>query len=241
MLEINLAFSLGLLSSLHCIGMCGPISLALPIGKLSYFGKSISLLIYNLGRILTYSTLGLLIALFGKYLSPSYLQQDISKFLGIAVIIASILFIIKPKLLVQDNYFFKVVKRELTKLFQRRSYPVYLLIGMLNGLLPCAMVYMAIGTAITLESKFSSILFMCVFGLGTMPAMLLIGFGGGVWLNQFKSKISRVVPFIAIAYGFMLILRGMDLGIPYISPKLNHQNMDSLNCAPSTIKTSNLK
>lgn len=241
MLEFNLAFTLGLLSSMHCIGMCGPISLALPIGKFSYIGKIIAVLIYNFGRILTYSTLGLIIALFGKYLAPSYLQQDISKFLGIALILASILFIIKPKLLVQDNYFFKIVKRELAKLFQKRTLPVLLLIGILNGLLPCAMVYMAIGTSITMDTKLSSVLFMSVFGIGTLPAMLLIGLGGGVWLNGFKSKISKVIPYVAIMYGFILILRGLDLGIPYVSPKLNYQNMDSLNCAPSTIKTSNLK
>lgn len=232
MLEVNLAFTLGLLSSLHCIGMCGPISLALPIGKQSYIGKSITLLIYNFGRVVTYATLGLLISIFGKYLSPSYFQQDFSKFIGNAVIITSMLFILKPKLLVQDNYFFKIVKRELTRLFQRRSFPVYFLIGLFNGLLPCAMVYMAIGTAITLENKFSSILFMSAFGFGTLPAMMLIGFGGGVWLNKLKSKISRVVPFIAIAYGFMLILRGMDLGIPYLSPKLNHSQNENINCNP---------
>jgi len=232
MLELNFAFTLGMLSSLHCIGMCGPISLALPIGKLSFFGKSISILIYNLGRIATYTSIGLLIAIFGKYLTPSFLQQDLSKFLGITVIIASILFIAKPKLLIQDNYFFRIVKRELTKLFQKRNLPIFFLIGLLNGLLPCAMVYMAIGTAMTFENKISTAIFMCVFGLGTLPAMLLIGFGGGVWLNKFKSRISKLVPFIAIAYGILLILRGMDLGIPYISPKLTNRNIEKINCSP---------
>ena len=90
-MEALSGLALGFLGSLHCIGMCGPIALALPSqskSKLSFYSGR---LLYNLGRVITYSIMGLIIGLIGQKINLAGYQQIISVILGIAILIAVLL------------------------------------------------------------------------------------------------------------------------------------------------------
>ncbi|MGZ4043606.1 MAG: sulfite exporter TauE/SafE family protein, partial [Bacteroidia bacterium] len=91
MFSIVAAISLGLLGSFHCIGMCGPIALALPVHQATVFRKVVAILLYNSGRIITYSLLGLLFGIIGQGFAVFGLQQVLSVSLGTLILLSIIL------------------------------------------------------------------------------------------------------------------------------------------------------
>ena len=222
-MELWLALATGLGGSLHCIGMCGPIALALPVSKRSIAGRVVGRLSYNLGRAITYGVLGALTGLLGKAISFAGWQQRLSIFAGVLMLLV-VLWPSKYSLIPWS----KIVRLKLPDffsrwwgaLFARERTDSLFLIGLLNGFLPCGLVYIALAGAATTADPLSGALYMIVFGLGTLPVMFLLTIAGSALAQRFKKRINRVVPFGIALIAVLFILRGMSLGIPYVSPHL---------------------
>lgn len=216
------AFLFGLLSSFHCIGMCGPIALVLPVNHSNASQKVLQILTYHSGRLLAYSTIGLLFGLLGKGFFLAGLQQKISIFVGIMMIL---IVIIPEKKAAQFNFSKPIfrglsfLKQKMGAQFKNKSYRSIFTIGVLNGFLPCGMVYVALFGAMAMQSPQYGVFYMFLFGLGTVPMMSMIVYINGVLTHAVRSKIQKIIPIVAICIGVLFVLRGLGLGIPYISPK----------------------
>jgi sulfite exporter TauE/SafE len=216
------AFTLGLFGSFHCIGMCGPIALALPIGSYTTIKKVIAILLYNIGRVTTYSIIGLIVGFIGQSISLVGFQQYLSITLGSVLIIGVLLNYFLPnkhKHSFSDTKALKFVKSQLAILFKQKSISSIYLIGVLNGFLPCGFVYIAVAGAIATGNYLESSKFMAAFGLGTIPVMLVTNFAGMFINIKLRNYIKKLVPTFVLFMGLLLVLRGMNLGIPFVSPK----------------------
>lgn len=222
---MEIGFFMGLLGSVHCIGMCGPLVMALPISNLNAIQKVVAIILYHVGKIATYGLLGLIVGFFGKQIPFYNVQQHLSIVIGSLILVYVLwVFYLHPKRklgFIKIDWLQKPIITALGKLFKQNNASSFLLIGMLNGLLPCGMIYLALGSAWAGQSVVQSGLFMVLFGLGTMPALLLAAFGGQLLGLAFRHRIQKALPFILTSMGVLLILRGMNLGIPYISPILD--------------------
>ncbi|WP_372644453.1 sulfite exporter TauE/SafE family protein [Ancylomarina sp.] len=215
------ALTLGLLGSFHCVGMCGPIALAIPLKTNSWLQRILGGLIYNFGRAVTYAIMGAVFGLLGQGLVMSGFQQWVSIIMG-AIMIISVLApsLYKNRFDTEKSVFGFVgkLKMSLRKLFTQSSHTSLFLIGLLNGLLPCGLVYFAIAGAIATGSFFSGSLFMFIFGLGTIPMLLAVSLIGNMITLELRKKLTRVIPYAIVFIGVLFILRGLSLGIPYLSP-----------------------
>jgi sulfite exporter TauE/SafE len=215
------AFIFGLISSLHCIGMCGPIAMMLPVDRTNPAKKTTQIITYHLGRLTAYASIGFIFGMLGQGLFIAGIQQQLSIFIGIAMIL---IVLIPEKNFANYNFskpIFKLISKVKTTLgsqFKNKSYKSLFTIGLLNGFLPCGMVYVALFGAIAMQSISFGVLYMALFGLGTVPLMSSV-----VYLNSFltlpiRNKIQKIIPYAAVCIGILFILRGLGLGIPYVSP-----------------------
>ncbi len=221
-MELLSGFLVGLLGSFHCIGMCGPIAVALPKSN----NLILSRLLYNVGRVITYSMLGLLFGLLGSRLEMFGLQRIISISLGIIILLSVITpaaYRIKLSSMLGLYKLVGVLKVYFGKMFKIHSKASMLVIGILNGLLPCGFVYIGITGAIALGDPVNGMLFMMMFGIGTMPMMFGVFIIGNVINMNFRQKLTRLLPVFSLILAAVFILRGLNLGIPYLSPKLEHK------------------
>jgi sulfite exporter TauE/SafE len=216
------AITLGFLGSFHCIGMCGPIALALPVHTAKPAKKILLILSYNFGRIVTYSLFGAAAGVAGQSLVVGGYQQILSVAMGI-IILLMVFFPKKKSNLFQAHIFsfFNSIKNQLRKLFLKNGHGPLFTIGLLNGFLPCGLVYISMAGAVATGDLVSGALFMAFFGLGTVPVMLSLPLAGEVVSVNARNKIRKTVPIIVGAMAVLLILRGLNLGIPYLSPKIN--------------------
>ena len=223
-LYLSIAFITGLVSSFHCIGMCGPIALALPVGRLSIAKAMMAKVTYNFGRILSYSTMGLIIGYFGKQFYLIGLQQNLSILIGL-FLLGSLFF----KKLLAFNIFSKasfILSGAIRKYIQHQSIASFLALGILNGLLPCGMVYLALAAASATGSPFEGALFMALFGLGTAPMMLAIGILPKLLSFGTRQKINQYLPIYTLFLAVFFVIRGLGLGIPYMSPQFEKSNTE---------------
>ena len=234
------ALILGLLGSFHCVGMCGPIALVLPVHNVNPVQKFIKISLYHLGRILAYGSIGFLFGLLGKGLYLSGFQQRLSIIIGIFMI----LYIIFPSKIFNTNkftqpfyIFISKIKSSLGKQLNRKSNKALFSIGFLNGFLPCGMVYMALVGAIATSNPSQGFLYMAIYGLGTIPLMTVILYAKNIFSISLRNKIQNAIPYFVVVIGVLFILRGVGMGIPYVSPKdTKLQIQDNPNyCAPSII------
>ena len=224
--------SLGIISSAHCIGMCGPLSLALPITNFSPAKKWLALLAYNAGRIITYATMGLLFGLVGRKIYLAGFQQKFSIVLGVAVILLVIQYYVfrrnnQPAFIIN---IYQPVQQWIFKLWSTPAKANYLLLGMANGLLPCAMVYIAIAGSLSTSNVSNAVVFMAMFGAGTLPAMMVFTYAGSFLKVSARNSIKKAMPFLFAAMAVLLILRGMNLGIPFISPVMESGPKTVMSC-----------
>jgi sulfite exporter TauE/SafE len=203
----SIAFITGFAGSFHCVGMCGPIALALPIGKLSFWEATISRILYNLGRILTYSVLGGAFGFFGKTIFVAGFQQQLSIFIGLLMMC----FIFPNRLFAWSPF---------QKVFPIKSPLGFIFLGLLNGLLPCGFVYMALAGASATSTPIEGAIFMAFFGLGTAPMMFSLGLLPKFFTLNLRQKINKYLPIYTVILALIFIFRGMNLGVPYLSPKL---------------------
>jgi sulfite exporter TauE/SafE len=227
MLFIFAAISLGFLGSFHCIGMCGPIALALPVLNRSPLLKIISVLTYNFGRAFTYASLGLFFGLVGNGFAIFGLQQILSISLGSIILLTLILpkdILFRFSITKQTSRLFFNLRSRLSALFHKKNFSSLFAIGLLNGLLPCGLVYMAIAGAIATGSALKGAAFMAAFGLGTIPVMFSLSWFSNLITVKFRSGINKALPYFISAMAVLMILRGLNLGIPYLSPEFNAKN-----------------
>lgn len=217
---------MGLLGSVHCIGMCGPLVMALPISQMNPIQKVLATILYHIGKITTYGLLGVVVGVFGKQIPFYNVQQHLSIVIGSLMLVYVLwVFYLHPKRklgFLKIDWLQKPIIAALGKLFKQNNVGSFLLIGFLNGLLPCGMIYLALGSAWANQSALQSGLFMVLFGLGTLPALLMVAFGGQLMGFAFRQKIQKALPYMLFSMGVLLILRGMNLGIPYISPMIEN-------------------
>jgi sulfite exporter TauE/SafE len=217
---IGSAFLMGLAGSLHCVGMCGPLALSLPVSHKNDVSRISAGLIYNGGRILSYTTLGLVFGSIGNFVIVTKWQSSLSIALGVIIL----LYLLFPK-----KYFhfsnstlpgkpFLLLRQQLGKLFQSKRLRSTFFIGVLNGFLPCGLVYLALTSSIISATPINGGMFMLFFGLGTFPMMFATVFMGNYLNQSLRQKINKAVPVLLFMMATLLILRGMDLGIPFISP-----------------------
>jgi len=227
------AFTMGIIGSFHCVGMCGPLALSLPINSNNFQAKFFGALLYNAGRITTYATFGFIFGLIGKSLVMFGFQQWTSIILGVAIIILLVLPKLFPGLFKNIhviNRFFEKLRSAIGQLFFKKNQSSLYAIGLLNGLLPCGLVYIAIAAAVATGSLASSTLFMAAFGLGTLPVMWSIAFFGNYISIGIRQKIRSVYPYMIALMACLLIIRGMGLGIPYVSPSIDIKKQAVHNC-----------
>lgn len=235
------AFILGLLGSFHCIGMCGPIAMVLPVHTEKPFARCIKICLYHFGRILAYGSIGLIFGLLGKGLFLSGFQQRLSIIIGIFMI----LYIAIPASFFKKfkfaSPFYKIIgkiKSGLGKRLKNKSYISLFIIGFLNGYLPCGMVYMALAGATAMATPTQGFFYMLIYGFGTIPLMTFVIYFKTIFSIKFRSKIQKAIPYFIFMIGLLFILRGLGIGIPYISPtniQLQVQK-DLTICIPKSIK-----
>jgi len=224
--------TMGLIGSFHCVGMCGPLALALPVAHLQRPQQVLAVLLYNWGRVCTYALFGLLFGLAGHHLYLAGWQQWISIVLGVLLLLAALY----PVL------FKKQVQPKWTTALQWRLQPLiarflishkrgaHFMLGLLNGLLPCGMVYLAIASALNMQQVSDSVLLMLFFGAGTCPAMLAIGLFGLRIKVSLRQQIKQAMPYLMACLAVLFILRGLNLGIPFISPVLTAPPGHAISC-----------
>ena len=222
-MELLTALTIGFLGSFHCIGMCGPIAVALPVPKSSNIVFFSGRVLFNFGRLISYGIMGLLFGFLGKGFVAWGYQQSLSIALGVIIIILLVIPAKYKNRFLGMNIILKItepLKRSIGKLFKRTSLPSFLLIGFLNGFLPCGFVYIGLAGAAATGAPVTGMLFMVLFGLGTVPAMLAVSLFGKLISLNVRKKISRAIPVLAFMLALIFILRGLNLGIPYLSPKM---------------------
>ena len=226
MMESWTALMLGLAGSLHCVGMCGPLALALPRPPGSLLAGRI---LYNVGRTITYAAMGAVFGLLGQTLLVAGWQRGLSIAAGV-LILAYLLstWLGRGRWSMESTALRLVapVQRALGRLLKHTSLGGLFTIGLLNGLLPCGLVYVALAGAAATGTALNGALFMAIFGLGTIPMMLAIALVGPSLYGRFRGRFQRVVPLALGGMALLLILRGLELGIPYVSPNLAAQVED---------------
>ncbi|MBN8852018.1 MAG: hypothetical protein BGO55_26300 [Sphingobacteriales bacterium 50-39] len=218
------AIFLGLVSSAHCVGMCGPLALSLPLASLPAMARFRVLMIYHAGRLSVYGALGGIFGVLGRHIYLSGFQQAFSIVLGVVILVSAVLTgwssdHRRPALIGKVQ---QPLNKLIFKLWQSKGRYRYFALGMANGLLPCGMVYLAIAGALSFSRVWESTAFMIVFGAGTLPALLLLSGSSRLAGARTRVFIRRAMPGMIALMGVLLILRGLDLGIPFVSPTLAH-------------------
>ena len=215
------ALVLGLAGSFHCIGMCGPIAFVLPVDRSSKSKLIFQTFLYHFGRLLSYSIIGLLFGFIGKGLYLSGFQQRLSILMGVIMIIL----VLVPISIFNKYNFSKPlyrliggVKQKLGLYLNKKSNKALFSIGFFNGFLPCGLVYMALIGSISTGNALQGSLYMALFGLGTIPMMTAAILVGNFVNLSLRKKIQKVIPVVVVVIGVLFILRGLGLGIPYVSP-----------------------
>ncbi len=228
MIALFAAFLLGTMGSFHCVGMCGPLALSIPIANNSFSFLFTGSLLYNIGRITTYGLLGALIGGIGITAATFGIQQWLSVIFGSVILI--VLMLNRRKLSgAQQFLFYTVIRKQLGKLYNKGTNLSFYLIGVLNGFLPCGLVYIAMTGSASMHNYLESATFMMSFGLGTLPLMWSLLFFGNVISLQIRNKIRRLYPYMMGLMACLLIIRGLGLGIPYLSP-VWHDHQVVMNC-----------
>jgi sulfite exporter TauE/SafE len=224
--------SLGLFSSFHCIGMCGPLIAALPVSRFSAGRSSLSMVVYHCGRILTYIIIGLIFASLGRGIYIAGWQQFLSIALGAGMILIVAFSLLSENL--PPPRFITVLHQQVYRLMaitmKNRNRSGLFFLGMINGLLPCGMVYLAIAGVFTSSQVWQGALFMGSFGLGTLPALALLSLFSYRISLPVRNAMKKLMPAVIVIMGILLICRGMNLGIPFLSPMLPSAPGEAVHC-----------
>lgn len=210
------AFLLGLAGSLHCVAMCGPLMLALPLDGAARRRVLGQTLLYQAGRIGTYGMLGLLFGLLGKGIALAGFQQGLSVVAGILILVAAFFTVqwervalAMPGMQAMTRW----VQRQIGMLLRQHPNGAALGVGLLNGLLPCGLVYAAIAGAISMTSGWYGSAFMLLFGAGTLPLLIALMLTGQRFSPVWRSRFRLVQPLLLVITGYLLLSRGLHLDL----------------------------
>ena len=220
-----LAFTLGLFGSLHCVGMCSPIALLIPLQRQRKGFRSLQLGAYFIGKTLAYALMGLLFGLVGEGIFIAEYQQEFSIFAGLLMILMGLFSLLHLRVKGLGNPLlkgFSLLKNALGKQLSKKTLTSSLSIGFLNGFLPCGLVYTALFGALAMGNWWGSMIYMTAFGVGTIPLMLLLILLGDFLPLALRRRLNQWLPLVVILVGILFILRGLGLGIPYLSPADTH-------------------
>ncbi|MGY5850807.1 sulfite exporter TauE/SafE family protein [Salegentibacter sp. F14] len=215
------ALIFGLLGSFHCIGMCGPIAFLLPVDRENSMRKAGQVSLYHLGRIISYAIIGLLFGILGKSFGLFGLQQQLSIAVGVLMILVVLMPYKTFSKINGSGPLYRIIakiKSHLGQTLKSRRPDTFFTAGFLNGFLPCGLVYMAVFGAVASASALHGSLYMVLFGLGTVPMMTTAVYLGNFINARLRQKITRAIPVFVVLIGLLFIIRGMGLGIPYLSP-----------------------
>lgn len=211
---------MGLFGSLHCVAMCGPLVLAFAAPNdhrpVRLFANTV---LYHMGRVIMYGLLGLAIGAIGHLLDVKGWQRGITLATGFLLVGMGVFSLFGQ----QAHRFVDLQQRFVTPLTRWVGYWLYrpgghFVVGMLNGLLPCGMVYMALAATLSADTVYGSGLFMLSFGVGTWPAMMAVALIGSFAKTRIKFNFAFWLPVISIVIGGWFLLRGANLDIPFLSP-----------------------
>ncbi len=218
------AVILGFLGSFHCVGMCGPIALAVGgANKNKFIGNKI---LYHIGRSITYAFLGLIIGGLGFSLALAGIQQGLSIGMGILILIFAITFKRSERFLTVSFFskFLLWIKSTLGNYLKSGKSSAYFVTGIVNGLLPCGMVYMALVAALALQSPKMGAAYMFFFGIGTVPLLLILMVSGSLFSLSLRQKFQSAIPYLGVLIGILFIIRGLGIGLNGFSPDLQVYN-----------------
>lgn len=212
------AFYIGLFGSIHCIGMCGPLAFAVPVSNPVWWRFAADKVLYNLGRVVSYSLLGLIIGLIGRQMWLFGFQQGISILSGLLIALAGFSRIFKLKLFNSKKPGRLLVTVNKFIVYAIKHHAGNFAIGVLNGLLPCGFVYIALLGAVYTNSPQGAVTYMFWFGMGTFPLMFLATLSSGFIGNTMRRRINTAIPYFMVCLGLWFVMRGLALNIPYLSP-----------------------
>ncbi len=221
---------MGLFGSIHCAVMCGPLLIAIQGNQQISWVQTFNKLLYQIGRILTYGALGLLLGLIGNIASVQGWQQFFSLITGIILVLIGLSYIFAKNSAALAQFQTRAIQ-PFARMMGRWLYRPggSFIAGILNGLLPCGMVYMALVSAMNADGIGASFQFMLLFGLGTLPLMLLFSVASMWTKKMVKVRFATIMPILYLLMGIWFILRGANLNIPYLSPLLYIEG--AINCA----------
>ena len=203
----------------HCIGMCGGIVLAYSTIKIepasSKVSKTVAHLLYNFGRVLTYTVLGALFGAIGGVATFSNTANGTLLIIaGVAMVLAGLSLMGKIKFLtviehsISSSNFYK---KSFQKILHSKSNVSFFILGMLNGLLPCGFVYFFAITAASTASPLYGALVMFIFGVSTIPAMFSLGFLSSLAsATSFRNMMMSLSSVAVILYGLFTLYNGYD-------------------------------
>lgn len=215
------ALTLGFASGFHCVGMCGPIALSMGLSRKQATNYYLQNLTYQFGRMTTYAFLGAILGIVGQSFKLAGFQSYLTIAVGVLLIVMALFSFGTKDFAAKIPFFSKFlyrIKINLAALLQKADYKSRYFTGILNGFLPCGMVYMALTASLAAGGIWQSAIFMAIFGLGTLPLMFAVVLVGNLMTTTFRSKVLKIVPLVMIILGGLFILRGLNLNIPYISP-----------------------
>ncbi|MBK7867463.1 MAG: sulfite exporter TauE/SafE family protein [Ignavibacteriales bacterium] len=214
-------FLIGLVGSLHCIGMWTYSSCDKQCrSKTVYFSPSKSFIPFWKSPYLcingfsfwapgnSYQTFRNAASCFNwNWSYNSYLDstscKDKSKFSNLSLV----------------NRYNAQVKTALSKVLSSGKTRPYFVIGLVNGFLPCGLVYAGLAGAVATGDPLQGFFYMFLFGVGTMPALFIFSFAPALRKYLPKLNTRKLIPALSLVLGIIFILRGLNLGIPFVSPK----------------------
>lgn len=216
------AFITGLVGSLHCLGMCGPIALALPGTEKKGWRYLLGRLLYNFGRLLTYSIMGGIVALLGVAAAMFEVQRWFSLALGVILILLALKHygVFGRRAQASDNFLSRAWRRGMGRMMRLKGLGGLFALGLMNGVLPCGLVYAGLFLAANSTYAWEGMAKMALFGLGTLPLMLSLSWSGKWLTGWLRSRTRLVMPVVMTFMGILFLLRGMALGVPYLSPRM---------------------
>lgn len=222
------ALLLGLAGSLHCVGMCGPIMMSVPVQHLPEKKRFWGILLYQAGRLTTYALLGIVAGWLGWRMEAAGWQQTFSIILGSLILLFLLAKIFSKQF--RFNPFRKQLMQLMAWAMRLKNMAAMPILGAANGLLPCGMVYIALTGAAATGGFWNAILFMLFFGIGTLPLLLALAYWGIHLGFRTRQKLQQLVPYMIALTAILLIIRGMNLNIPWLSPMLTSRSGNTVPC-----------
>ena len=233
-LDPLVGLALGFAGGLHCIGMCGPIAISLPRSTHLPHRQAIHRLLYQAGRVLSYTMLGAIVGTGGTIVTIAGYGRMLSIAAGVLILFVAIRKLLGRELPVTilPSRAIAAVKSKIRSLLTHHGAMAHIGIGVLNGFLPCGLVTVALIAAIGTGSVWKAALFMTFFGLGTVPLMAVLSIWGAGLSCTMRHRLRFAAPAMAVLVGILFLVRGAALGIPYLSPAAPTPLAPASCCAP---------